>query len=146
MKKLIGFSIILMLLLLTVISTQAVEVKQNHAPTVKSCEYMTTEILVVCQDLDGDRIRVGIDWDIDRTIDEWTPFCSCDIEVCVGCEDKMGAVEVYAEDVHGARSDPYWVRVDNYKPKNILFKMRLISYFENHFIMFPMIRQILELY
>lgn len=146
-KKIVGIGIALMLLLLTVISMDAEEVKEtdNHPPIIQSCEYNNTEIVVICHDYDGDCIRCGVDWDIDKNIDEWTAYCECGIEICIGCENRMGAVEVIAEDIHGARSDNFWIRVDDNIQKNRLINTPLLRFLEAHPYLFILLQQIMGL-
>ena len=146
-KRIIGIGIALMLLLLTAISMDAEEVKvtDNQPPIIQSCEYNNTELVVICHDYDGDCVRCGVDWEIDKNIDEWTAYCECGIEICINCENRMGAVEVIAEDIHGARSEPFYIRGDENIPKNRLIKTPLLRFLEIHPRLFPLLRQILGL-
>ena len=146
-KKIVGIVIALMLLLLTAISMDAGEVKltDNNPPFIKSCVYNITEIVVICGDVDFDRVRCGVDWDLDENIDEWTEFFKCGIEICIGCEDKMGSVEVIAEDTNGAQSEPFWLYVDDNMPKTKTTVSPFLTFLENHPHIFPLLRQILGL-
>jgi len=146
-KKIVGIFIVLMLLLLTAISMDAGDIKvtDNNPPRIDSCVYNITEIVIVCKDDDWDCVRCGVDWDLDEYIDEWTEFCECGIEICIGCEDKMGSVEVIAEDIYGARSEPFWLYTNNNMQKNKLINTPFLTFLENHPHLFPLIRQILGL-
>jgi len=146
-KKIIVKGIALMLLLLTAININAEELKvtNNHPPIIQSCKYNNTEIVVICHDYDGDCIRCGVDWDIDKNIDEWTAYCECGIEICIDCENRMGAAEVIAEDIHGARSDIFWIRVDDNIQKNRVINTPLLRFLETHPRLFSIIKQILRI-
>jgi hypothetical protein len=87
-------------------------------------------IIVSTTDLDDDKLKYGVSWDNDNTVDEWTNFVESGTEVNLDCEGREGPVGVIAEDEFGAQSD--WISVES-KTKELnliqLWLQRLVERF-----------------
>ncbi len=56
-------------------------------------------------DPDGDKLRVGIDWNRDGNVDEWSFYEFGAIRFSFNASGQSGKANVIAEDIHGARSE-----------------------------------------
>jgi hypothetical protein len=78
----------------------------NLPPYYPNTDYDEVHHLLVllATDPEGDKIRYGISWDCDQTVDEWTDFYDSGRDIRVECDLRRGKVGVIAEDEHGAQS------------------------------------------
>ncbi len=106
-----------------------------NSPSINYDEYNHL-LALISIDPEGDKIRYGISWDNDQTVDEWTVFCESSTYVYVVCDDRRGEVGVVAEDEYGAQSD--WVSITS-KSKFFYF-----SIFERLIQRFPIFEKILN--
>ena len=85
------------------------ESDSNLPPCSPSTDYDRFNHLlsIISIDPEGDKIRYGISWDNDKTVDEWTVFCESGTYIYVVCNNRRGTFGVVAEDEYGAQSD--WV-------------------------------------
>lgn len=81
----------------------------NKKPSNPSTSYdkKNDELILSAIDPDGDKVKYGISWVNDNTIDHWTELVESGTELQIDCEDKTGTVGVISEDEYGAQSD--WV-------------------------------------
>ncbi len=82
----------------------------NPPQIVKSLTYYDkyNDILyVTARDSDNDKICIGIDWDRDHLIDEWSTYRRIKTRWEFDCDGRTGIVYYVAEDEHGARSQWY---------------------------------------
>jgi hypothetical protein len=115
----------------------------NQAPNTPSCSYVSfsDQLLVTATDPDDDRLRYGVSWDNDFTVDQWTGLVTSGTEQSINCGGRKGTVGVIAEDENGAQSS--WVSVT---PKNKSYiNPFIIIFLRNHPNMFPLLRKIFEL-
>jgi hypothetical protein len=84
---------------------------QNNPPQIiKPLTYYDkyNDILyVAAMDPDNDKICVGIDWDKDQKIDEWSNYRKIKTRWEFDCNDRTGTVYIIAKDEHGAISEWY---------------------------------------
>lgn len=87
-------------------------------------------LYVAAMDPDSDKICVGIDWDKDKNIDEWSTYRRIQTRWEFDCIGRTGLVYFFAEDEHGARSEWHDIM---YKIKDINLNSFLSLFFLNHF-------------
>lgn len=82
----------------------------NPPQIVKSLTYYDkyNDILyIAARDPDNDKICIGVDWDRDHIIDEWSTYRRIKTRWEFDCDGRTGIVYYVAEDEHGARSQWY---------------------------------------
>ena len=80
----------------------------NPPQIIKSLTYYDkyNDILyIAARDPDNDKICVGVDWDRDQIIDEWSTYRKIQTRWEFNCNGRMGLVYIIAEDEHGLRSE-----------------------------------------
>ena len=77
-------------------------------------------LFITAMDPDNDKICVGIDWDRDQIIDEWSSYRKIKTRWEFDCNDKTGTVYILAQDEHGAISE--W--------HDTLHKIKIINHYE----------------
>jgi hypothetical protein len=92
---------------------------ENNPPNSPTCAYDKTndELVATATDPDGDKIKYGVDWNNDGTVDQWTGFVSSGTQQIIDCNGRKGTVRVIVEDEYGLQSN--WVSVTS-KSKSIL--------------------------
>jgi len=100
----------------------------------------TDTLKLKATDPDGGKVRFGIDWDGDGTIDEWTDFVDSDTEIEVDCDGRTRPARVIAEDEYGARSD--WSSIDSLH--KLLWRKTLITKLQN-FVIWAHLIQFLQI-
>jgi len=86
----------------------------NPPKIIKSLTYYDkyNDILYITAfDPDNDKICVGIDWDRDQKIDEWSTYRRIQTRWEFDCSGKYNTAYIIAEDIHGLQSE--WYNVDN---------------------------------
>jgi nitroreductase len=115
-----------------------VTITENQPPDKPSINYNknTDELVITAIDPDSDRVRFGVSWDNDNTVDQWTGFVASGTGQRINCGGRQGTVGVITEDEHGAQSD--WVSVTSKSRKYYS------SFFERLFYHFPIFEKILN--
>jgi len=113
--KIFIISILILILILgnnIVISHQLDFLSKKHINNppriIKSLTYYDkyNDILyITAMDPDNDKICVGVDWDKDQKIDEWSDYRRIQTRWEFKCFGKTGLVYIVAEDNHGLRSE-----------------------------------------
>jgi hypothetical protein len=98
-------------------------------------------LVILASDNDNDKIRYGISWDNDFSVDYWTEYVSSGTEKRIDCEGRTGYASVIVEDELGAQSD--WVSV---KSKNKQYNTHFIRFLENHTFLFRLLQRLFKYY
>jgi hypothetical protein len=115
-------------------------INQNNPPKiVRPLTYYDkyNDILyVAAMDPDNDKICVGIDWDKDQKIDEWSNYRKIKTRWEINCNDRTGNVYIIAKDEHGAISEWYDTihkikSINNYS--NLLFNIGNLHLIKSYF-------------
>lgn len=115
-KKLFAITSILILILMFGINiayskelNYSSKLNLNNPPQIiKTLTYYDkyNDILyIAAMDPDNDKICVGVDWDRDQNIDEWSNYRRIQTRWEFDCSGKSGLVYIFAEDAHGLRSE-----------------------------------------
>jgi hypothetical protein len=96
-------------------------------------------LYVTAMDSDNDKICVGIDWDRDQKIDEWSNYRKIKTRWEINCNDRTGTVYILAKDEHGAISEWYDTvhkikSVNNYF--NLLFNFRNFNLIKSYICLY----------
>ena len=84
--------------------------------------------MVTGTDPDGDKVRYGVSWDNDNTVDQWTNLVPSGSQENIACNGRTGTVGVITEDEYGIQSG--WISViSKSKPYCLLSFERLINRF-----------------
>jgi hypothetical protein len=114
----------------------------NNPPNKPSASYnkATDELLITATDPDGDKVRYGVDWDNDNTVDQWTTLVPSGTPQSVACTGRKGPVGLITEDEYGAQSS--WVSVNS---KDKLIDYTVLDWFFYRFAnRFPFLNKILN--
>jgi hypothetical protein len=86
---------------------------QNNPPMTPTWEFdkYNEDIIVSTIDPDGHNVKFGIDWNVNRIVDDWTIYVNSGEEIRINCSGRDGKVGIIAEDEHGAQSD--WVSAES---------------------------------
>ncbi len=95
-------------------------------------------LVILTTDPEGDKIRYGISWDCDQTVDEWTDFYDSGRDIRVECNLRRGKVGVIAEDEHGAQS--CWVSQIS---KSTDIHILLLNFFNNRPYLYLLLQRLL---
>jgi len=91
-------------------------------------------------DPDNDKICIGVDWDKDQIIDEWSTYRKIQTRWKFDCNGRTGLVYIFAEDEHGARSE--WhdtmhnIKELNQIPKILLWLIERFPFLQPYFSCF----------
>ena len=79
----------------------------NQPPNEPLCSFNKDEdtLVIVATDPDEDMIRYGIDWDNNKTIDQWTEYVTSGTEMGIKCNGRKGTIGIISEDEYGFQSD-----------------------------------------
>jgi hypothetical protein len=103
----------------------------NPPKIIKSLTYYDkyNDILyVTASDPDNDKICVGIDWNRDQIIDEWSTYRRIQTRWEFDCSGRYSRAYIIAEDIHGLQSE--WYNIDNVilnLNQNYFFKIFLVK-------------------
>jgi len=141
-KNIIVFIITLFLIFLgiNIVNSHELEYSSklliNNPPKIiKSLTYYDkyNDILYIAAlDPDNDKICVGIDWDRDQILDEWSTYRRIQTRWEFDCSGKYNTAYIIAEDIHGLQSE--WYNVDsiilNLYQNNFLSLFLIINNFQ----------------
>ena len=92
------------------ITFQSINFINNPPKIIRSLTYYDkyNDILyIAASDQDNDKICIGVDWNRDHIIDEWSDYRRILTRWEFDCSGKTGIAYYIAEDEHGARSEWY---------------------------------------
>ena len=116
----------------------------NNPPLITDVRYSAfppAAIIVEWVDFENDAVKIGVSWNNDGNVDEWTDFKSSPGHRAIICEGKNGTVGVVAEDEYGAQS--LWFAK---KSKDITKEYAIVSLcFDRLVKYFPFFEKILNL-
>ena len=117
--------------------------RYNNPPNRPTCIYQkrNDEVVVCTTDPDGHKVRYGVSWENDKTINEWTAFHNSGKNVKIDCNGRTGIIGVIAEDEYGAQSA--WVSAES-KTKQYI-NTPFPRFLEQHLYLFPFLRYIFGL-
>ena len=136
-NKIIIISIIILLISIlsfNSIKSERIDLKSNHVynnhppQIIRSLTYYDkyNDILyIAARDQDNDKICIGIDWNRDHIIDEWSDYRKIMTRWEFDCNGITGIAYYIAEDEHGARSE--WHQTMQ-KSNHINQNLDIISY------------------
>ncbi len=116
-----------------------VTVNNNHPPENPSYSYdkFRKELTVSATDIDEDKIRFGVSFSNDGSIDQWTDYVDSGTEQIIDCDELKNTIGIIVEDEHGAQSD--WVSAS---PKNKEITMVLLRFIEKSQSLFSFLQRI----
>jgi hypothetical protein len=124
-KKIVGILICMLLIGVGVLTCTSGNTNENTPPSSPECFYdwINVTLSMVSVDPELDSIRYGVEWWRSETVDIWTDYYPSGTEVKVDVSGQVETVEVFAEDILGARSSKVIVlsKGKSYLPFGFIF-------------------------
>lgn len=114
-----------------IISFKSENTFNNPPKIIRSLTYYDkyNDILyIAASDQDNDKICIGVDWNRDHIIDEWSDYRRIMTRWEFDCNGRTGIAYYIAEDEHGARSEWYQtLQKSNYNNQNLNILLYLFN-------------------
>ena len=81
----------------------------NNLPNNPTSKYnsLLSQLYITGTDIDNDKVRYGVSWSNDQTVDQWTKLVESGTEQSIDCRDRKGPIGVIVEDEYGGQSE--WI-------------------------------------